>query len=112
MVVNEAWKHRFTYTGNPSAKPSSCLPVGISTDSQCRILTADNYCIHILNKDGLILFYTENFPLNLPSCLRVDTKENLLVAEFDTGRIKLIKYCTSRTLFVRVTFLHKIITNF
>ncbi|XP_062603876.1 uncharacterized protein LOC134265674 [Saccostrea cucullata] len=49
VVVNEAGKLRFRYEGPPSSSKGTFGPVGITTDNQSQILTADcdNNCIHI-----------------------------------------------------------------
>lgn len=94
VVVNQAGRHRFTYTGSSFPSTESFIPVGIATDSQSRILAADcmNYRIHIIENDGRFLRYIDNCDLFIPLGLCVDSKDNLLVAERDSGKVKIIQY--------------------
>ena len=98
-VITAAGILRFRYKGHPSRSTSGEIfdPLGITTDSQGRILISDsgNCRIHILDQDGHFLRFIDCCDFNLTGCLCVDSRDNLYVAEISSNIVKKIKYCNN-----------------
>lgn len=94
VVVDHAGQFRFTYNGKQSISRGEIRPVGITTDSQSRILAMGllKKGIHILNQDGQFLSFISNCIIHLPDGICVDSRDNLFVAE-KNGKVKKIKFC-------------------
>ncbi|XP_056010787.1 tripartite motif-containing protein 3-like [Ostrea edulis] len=94
VVVNQAGKLRFRYTGHtPAPKSQPFHPRGITTDNQSHILTADydNHCVHIIDQDGEFLRYID-CGLRYPRGLCIDANDNLFVVQYRNKIVKKIKY--------------------
>lgn len=92
VVVNQNGKFRFKY--NPYTPKGRLKPYGIATDSRGWILVSDGNTdyIHILDQEGAFLRFIDNCDLSFPWGLCVDNKDNLVVAEVNTGKLKIIQY--------------------
>nr|XP_022296742.1 uncharacterized protein LOC111106379 [Crassostrea virginica] len=90
VVVSTDGKLRFRYTGPPSTPSESFCPLSITTDRQGNILTCEpsNHRINIIDQDGHFLRYIHNCGIQVPWSLYVDSRDNLFVAEADTGKVK------------------------
>lgn len=63
---------------------------GIASDSKCRILITDlsSNLVNILDQGEQFLCYIEECQLNMPWGLCVHTKDNLIAAEYKTGKLE------------------------
>lgn len=118
VVVSQAGKLRFTcmYSGPFSTSKGSFNPVGIAPDSHGRILTLDgnNKFIHILDKEGWFLHFIDNLLLDQPWCLCVNTRDNIYVTEYRTGKVKKAQYSmwkNKQTKILYMKFIQETVTQ-
>lgn len=92
MVVNQAAKLRFIYTGPSATTKEPFYPIGITTDSQSRILKADynNCSFHLVNQDNYFCFI-DNLHIQRPFGLCMDTRDKIYVVEYLIGKVKKIQ---------------------
>ncbi|XP_048749521.1 E3 ubiquitin-protein ligase TRIM36-like [Ostrea edulis] len=95
VVVNQSGKLRFRYAGHPLSTHEPFKPVGITTDSQSHILTADHFhhFIHILDQDGQFLRYIR---CTYPWSLCVDIRDNLFVVKYVSHAVDKIQYLSTQ----------------
>ncbi|XP_061167505.1 uncharacterized protein LOC133176399 [Saccostrea echinata] len=94
-VVDLKGIFKFYYSGQQMLrKYPTFYPKGITTDSQCHILVADqqNNCIHIVDRIGQLVSFITDISLDEPYCLCVGKADELFVGEYHKGHIKKLRY--------------------
>ncbi|XP_048740752.2 E3 ubiquitin-protein ligase TRIM9-like [Ostrea edulis] len=94
IVVDRSGRVRFRYDGTPARRKKSFNPKHIVTDSMSQIIVADynNACLHILDQNGQFLRCVDNYGLDNPNGLSVDSEGRLWVGLRDSGEVKVIQY--------------------
>lgn len=99
VVLDKFGKFRFSYDGSQANLPYFFRPTSVTSDYLGHLLITDamNNCVHILDQDGqFLLGCVGRSMLNIAADLSLDENDNLWVGELHTGKIKVIKYLTSR----------------
>ncbi|XP_062571393.1 uncharacterized protein LOC134233435 [Saccostrea cucullata] len=94
IVVDKFGKLRFKYQGEVMFDKILFRPDQIITDSLCNIIVTDymNNCLHILDQNGLYLKCVDNCGLDFPIPIDIDEEGDLVVGNYLTGQIKVIRY--------------------
>ncbi|XP_078327997.1 uncharacterized protein LOC144623460 [Crassostrea virginica] len=94
IVVDKTGRVRIRYDGTPARKEESFDPRYIVTDALSQIIVTDfnNNCLHILDQNGQFLRCVDNYGLQQPMGLSVDSEGRLWVGSFESGEIKVIEY--------------------
>lgn len=92
VVLNVEGMLKFVYRGHLSTPENKFTPRNIATDINSLIITNDlhNHKVHILDCDGNFLRFIKNPPGD--GGLSLDSNNNLLLGDYGTGEIHIIKY--------------------
>ncbi|XP_056006636.1 uncharacterized protein LOC130050473 isoform X2 [Ostrea edulis] len=93
VVLDKTGKIRFFYDSKEFVYSETFGPRGITTDDMSRILVADSndYCIHVIDRDGTPLSFIRNDDIHVPWTVNV-AGDKLIIGNYSGGDILVLKY--------------------